>query len=38
MGYVFLKLLSENEVTYKLSMDEDTFFQMANIEVVDSKQ
>ena len=38
MGYVFLKLLSENKVTYKLSMDEDTFFQMANIEVVDSKQ
>lgn len=38
MGYVFLKLLSENTVTYKLSMDEDTFFQMANIEVVDSKQ
>lgn len=38
MGYVFLKLLSENTVTYKLSMDEDTFFQMANIEVVDSKK
>lgn len=38
MGYVLLKLLSEKTVTYKLSMDEDTFFQMANIEVVDSKQ
>lgn len=37
MGYVFIKLLSENTVTYKLSMDEDLFFQMADIEVVNSK-
>lgn len=37
MGYVFLKLLSESTVTYKLSMDEDLFFQMAEIEVVNSE-
>lgn len=37
-NFVLLKVLSEEHVTYKLSMDEDTFFQMANIEVVDSKQ
>lgn len=36
MGYVFLKLLSEEKVTYKLSMSDDLFFQMANVEVIDS--
>ena len=30
MGYVFLKVLSEETATYKMSMDEDTFFQMAH--------
>lgn len=37
-NFVLLKVLSEEPVTYKLYMDEETFFQMANIEVVDSKQ
>lgn len=36
-NFVLLKVVSEEHVTYKLSMDEDRFFQMANIEIVEKK-